>query len=203
MEVIRELEASGREPTATAVRELLGSGSYTTIAAVLADWRREKASKTKAPTLEPPDTVRHLMTHLWAEAWRAALGIHEPERQAFARERQEHERAKAELLAEIARLEGELEAEKEQTASMRKDLDGKMKILTDERDRCRDEAQAARAAQAAAEGALSEARKQVEREAERSAHLEERNREISERVIAEAAKAQALTARVEEPRGPS
>ena len=33
--VIKELETSGREPTATAVRERLGSGSYSTIAAVL------------------------------------------------------------------------------------------------------------------------------------------------------------------------
>src|SRR5512146_1619649 len=124
MEVTRELEAEGREPTATAVRERLGSGSYTTIAAVLADWRRAKASEAKAPTPEPPETVRHLMTHLWAEVWKAALGVHKPERQAFARERQEHERAKAELLAEIARLEGELEAETERAARVRDDLDG-------------------------------------------------------------------------------
>ena len=73
IEVIRELEAAGREPTATSVRERLGSGSYTTIAAVLADWRREKASETRAQIPEPPDAVRQLFTQLWAEAWKAAL----------------------------------------------------------------------------------------------------------------------------------
>jgi len=36
------------------------SGSYTTIAAVLTDWRREKASESRAQTPEPPDSVRHL-----------------------------------------------------------------------------------------------------------------------------------------------
>ena len=52
---------------------------------------------------------------------------------------------------------------------------------------------------AATAGALVEARKQIEREAERSALVERRNQELSERVIAEAAKAQAqaLAARVE------
>lgn len=65
IEVIRELEATGREPTATAVREQLGSGSYSTIAAVLADWRREKARDTETPIPEPPDSVRHLLSHLW------------------------------------------------------------------------------------------------------------------------------------------
>lgn len=53
----------------------------------------------------------------------------------------------------------------------------------------------------AAEGALIEARKQIEREAERSALVERRNQELSERVIAEAAKAQALAARVEQLEG--
>ena len=58
----------------------------------------------------------------------------------------------------------------------------------------RDEAQTSPAELAAAEGALAEARKQVEREAERSALVELRHQELSERVIAEAAKAQALVA---------
>src|SRR3954465_3296901 len=105
VEVIKELEASGREATATAVRERLGAGSYSTIAAVLTDWRREKASETRSPTPELPDGVRQLLTPLWAEAWKAAMSVHEPERQAMARERQEHERTKSEMVAEIARLE--------------------------------------------------------------------------------------------------
>ncbi len=107
-EVIRELESQGREPTVTAIRERLGQGSFSTIGAVLADWRREKASEARPAVPEPPESMRHLVNQLWAEAWNAAMRTHEPERQAFARERQEHERTKAEMLAEIARLEGEV-----------------------------------------------------------------------------------------------
>jgi chromosome segregation ATPase len=199
--VIRELEASGHEPTATSVRERLGSGSYTTIAAVLTDWRREKASETRAQTPEPPDAVRHLMTHFWGEAWKAAMNVHEPERQAFARERQDHDRVKSEMVAEITRLEGALVSEKEQAARTMEGLQGQLTALAEERDCIRDEAQTARAPLAAAEGALVEARKQIEREAERSALIERRNQELSERVIAEAAKAQALAARVEQLEG--
>ena len=194
IEVIRELEATGREPTATAVRERLGSGSYSTIAAVLTDWRREKARDTRTPIPEPPDSVRHLLSHLWGEAWKAALAVHEPERQAFARARAEHEQITSEMAAEITRLEGELEREKEQAARTLQGLQGQLTALAEERDRVRDELQTALAASAAAEGALAEARTQLEREAKR-------NEDLSQRVITEAAKAQALAARVGELEG--
>src|SRR5512135_3869021 len=201
IQVIREVEAAGREPTATSVRERLGSGSYTTIAAVLADWRREKASQMPAQIPEPPEGLRQLFTQLWAEAWKAALNVHEPERLAFARARQEHERINSEMVAEIARLEGELERETEETARTLQGLQAQLTALTEERDRLRDELQTARTALAAAEGALAEARKQSEREAERSAAAERWHRELSEHVIAEAAQAQALAAQVEQREG--
>jgi len=184
VEVIRELDTSGKEVTVTAVRERLGTGSYSTIGSVVADWRREKANGVRPATPEPSEGVRVAFSHAWAEAWKAAMAVHEPERQIFARERQEHERAKAEILAEIARLEAELEGEKENATRT-------AFALTAERDGCRDELQSVRAALAASEGALGEARKQVD-------HEGERNRQLSERVIAEAALAQALAARVEE-----
>src|SRR4051812_14288040 len=145
VEVIKELETSGREATATAVRERLSTGSYSTIAAVLTDWRRERASEARVPTPELPDGVRQLLTPLWAEAWKAAMTVHEPERQAMARERQEHERTKTEMIAEIARLEDELNAEKEQTAGTVSAIEGQLKTLAEERDREREDAQAARA----------------------------------------------------------
>src|SRR3954470_15687915 len=182
VEVIKELEIAGREPTATAVRERLGSGSYSTIAAVLTDWRRDKASETRTPTPEPPDGVRQLLIPLWSEAWKAATSVHEPERQAFVRERQEHERTKAEMITEICRLENQLTPEREKAARTVETLEGQLKTLADAQARHREQNQDLKASLAAAEGALAEARKQVARE-------EERNRELAERVIAEAAKA--------------
>src|SRR3954470_24780452 len=87
-EVIRQLETEGIEPTVTAVRERLGSGSFSTIGAVLSDWRQSRAKETRPAVPEPSDSVRGLFGQLWAEAWNSAMKVHEPEREAFARDRQ-------------------------------------------------------------------------------------------------------------------
>ena len=106
--VISELEAEKKALSVTSIRERLGSGSYSTIGAVLAAWRRERA-KAVLPTVPAiPEGVTHLVENLWAETWKAADSIHEPERQTFQRERAEHEQLRAEKDQEITRLEAEL-----------------------------------------------------------------------------------------------
>src|SRR3974377_1211627 len=107
-EAIKELEAEKKEVNAIAIRERLGSGSYSTIAAVLATWRREQAAAVRPIVPEMPEALTHLLRHLWAEAWKAADSNHEPERETFQRERAEHEQQRAEKDHEIARLEAEL-----------------------------------------------------------------------------------------------
>src|SRR5512147_87974 len=114
--IITELEAEKKGLSVTSIRERLGSGSYSTIGAVLDEWRKEKAGAVLPAVPAIPEGVTHLVGHLWAEAWKAADSIHEPERQAFQRERAEHEQLRAEKDQEIARLEAELsraEAERE------------------------------------------------------------------------------------------
>jgi chromosome segregation ATPase len=184
IEAIKKLEAEGKEVTVTAVRDELGTGSFSTIGAVLADWRQSKAKEARPAVPEPAESVRGLFNQLWAEAWNAAMRVHEPERQAFARDREEYERGKGEMLAEIARLEAELDATKD-------DATRRTEALTTERDRLREEVQSLRVTIASVEGALNEARKRADQ-------AEERSRDLSERVIAEAAKAQTLAARLEE-----
>ena len=49
-EVIDELDAEGKAISVTSIRERLGSGSYSTLGAVLAAWRRERA-KAVLPTV--------------------------------------------------------------------------------------------------------------------------------------------------------
>ena len=115
-EVIKELEADRKKASFTAIRERLGGGSYSTIAAVLTQWRREQAEAVRPVVPEIPESLTHLLRHLWAEAWKAADAVHEPERQAREREQVEHEQLRAEMGQEIARLEAELsrvEAERE------------------------------------------------------------------------------------------
>ena len=107
-EVIDELDAEGKAISVTSIRERLGSGSYSTLGAVLAAWRRERA-KAVLPTVPAiPEGVSRLVGNLWAEAWKVADSIHEPERQTFQRERAEHEQLRAEKDREITRLEAEL-----------------------------------------------------------------------------------------------
>lgn len=108
-EIIKQLEAERADVTVTALRERLGTGSYSTLGAVLNDWRQEQARAARPAIPEAPENLAHLLRHLWAEAWKAADASHEPERQVFARERQEHEKARQELAEEVRRLEEELE----------------------------------------------------------------------------------------------
>ena len=115
-DVISELDAEGKAISVTSIRERLGSGSYSTFSAVLAEWRKEQAGVVLPTVPAIPEGVTHLVEHLWAEAWKAADSIFDPERQAFQRERAEHEQLRAEKDQEIARLEAELsrvEAERE------------------------------------------------------------------------------------------
>ena len=79
-EVISKLDAEGKSVSVTSIRERLGSGSYSTFSAVLAEWRKERA-KAVLPTVPAmPEGVSHLVEHLWAEAWKAADSIFDPER---------------------------------------------------------------------------------------------------------------------------
>ena len=219
IEAIRQLEVEGKEVTVTAVRDRLGTGSFSTIGAVVSDWRHRRAKETRTPVPEPSDSVRGLFAQLWVEAWQGAMKVHEPERQAFARDREEYERGKGEMLSEITRLEAEIDAEREQTTKA-------LAELTAERDRYRAELGQVRGSLAASEGALGEARKRIAEEEHRNRDLsaesakaqallgsvegalgeardqvkreQERNRELAERVIAEAARAQSLAARLAE-----
>ena len=83
---------------------------------MLAAWRRERAEAVLPTVPAIPEGVSRLVGNLWAEAWKAADSVHEPERQTFQLERAEHEQLRAEKDQEIARLEAELsrvEAERE------------------------------------------------------------------------------------------
>ena len=107
-DVIDELDAEGKAISVTSIRERLGSGSYSTIGAVLAAWRKERAKAVLPNVPAIPEGVSRLVGNLRAEAWKAADSNYEPERQTFQRERAEHERLRGEMAEEITRLEVEL-----------------------------------------------------------------------------------------------
>jgi septal ring factor EnvC (AmiA/AmiB activator) len=86
---------------------------------VLAEWRKERAEAVLPTVPAIPEAVFHLVRHVWAEAWKAADGVHEPEREKFQRERAEQERHRAEMGQEIARLEAELSRVEDERESAR------------------------------------------------------------------------------------
>lgn len=107
LETIEELDAGGLDVTVTAVRERLGTGSYTTIGAVLNEWRRQRKAPDAAAVPEAPASLRPLAQRIWSEAWKAAQAALQVERLAFTQERAALAREKEEMAAEISRLERE------------------------------------------------------------------------------------------------
>src|SRR5262245_14639993 len=93
--VITQLQAQGEEPTVSAIREQLGSGSYTTISSELSRWRIEQAQATRPAIPEIPDSVHHVAQHFWVQAWKAADNLFEKERHSVAQERADFERGRA------------------------------------------------------------------------------------------------------------
>lgn len=107
LEAINQLDAEGVDVTVTAVRERLGSGSYSTIGAVLNDWRTERKTGARSNAPPPPAQLRGLLHQLWAESWRAADAHYDAERVVHAQERVLFQKTRDEMTAEIVRLEAD------------------------------------------------------------------------------------------------
>jgi chromosome segregation ATPase len=104
-EAIARLQEENDEPTTTKIRNLLGTGSFTTIGTALAKWRSEQEATTKSRIPAVPDSVKTLFQRVWLEAWQSASDAHQSERVGFRAERATWEQLKAEMMAEINRLE--------------------------------------------------------------------------------------------------
>ena len=103
----------GRTPTVLMIRERLGGGSPNTISPHLAAWKEQNQAKP-ADSLPPlPDPVQSAMRQVWGAAWQDAQAQLEAEREALNTIRKELERERAEMMAEIERLDGELETTRE------------------------------------------------------------------------------------------
>lgn len=177
-QVFETADAIAREgvtPTVMAVRKRLGGGSPNNITKWLSEWKTQNET-TRIEALPPfPEPVEAAMRQVWGTAWKGAREQLESEREALSTARKEIERERSEMLTEIARLDGEIEAARTQT----RDTD---KALDDER-RTHDETRAE----------LREIRALAE---ERSRRIEEQNAELHE-VRNQASDAQADARRME------
>ena len=96
-----ELQRLGKSPTLVAVREALGeTGSFSTIAPVMAEWRSLQARKTSVKTPMPEGfsaRMRQQAEHVWADALGVADELVSSERDALRAARKELDGERAEM----------------------------------------------------------------------------------------------------------
>jgi hypothetical protein len=184
------LVREGQNPTVVSVRARLGGGSPNTIAPLLAEWKSLHEHKQAASLPPVPEPVEAVMKQVWGAAWQQAQGQLEGEREALGQARKAIEQERAEMLAEIERLDTELTAaleevgkgraalETERQAHERSSSDAReARALADEREKriaaLEAERERERQGRAEAEAALSALRIEAATLTERAAHIEE------------------------------
>lgn len=120
--VADELDASGQNPTLSAVRKSLGGGSFTTISEAMAEWRARKVAK-ETPLREPaPAMLVERLTEFGAELWASALelanGRLTAERTALEASRRQLEAEKAEASELADQVIAELEETKARVSTL-------------------------------------------------------------------------------------
>ena len=107
------LVREGRNPTVVAVRTRLGGGSPNTITPLLGEWKALNAARQAQAMPQVPEPVEAVMRQVWGAAWQQAQGQLEGEREALSVARKEIEKERAAMLAEIGRMDAEMEVARE------------------------------------------------------------------------------------------
>ena len=108
-EAASALAEEGTRPTVQTLRERIGSGSYSTISAHLAEWKAQHATPVNQNIPPIPAGVQAAFTRIWATAAKAAADALEQQREAFELLRREMDIERADMAAEIKRLETAME----------------------------------------------------------------------------------------------
>jgi chromosome segregation ATPase len=179
-----ELCEEGIAPTVQAVRERIGSGSFSTINTHLADWKAENAAQGPADIPAMPEKVQEAFTRIWATAARSAQEDVETQREALEAMRREMDKERAAMAEEIERLEKALEETAARAAQFEADLTqereageekaGRVTALTIEKTRLEEQVKAAQAGAHAMKNALDTAVN--ERERDHATHERDRGR---------------------------
>ena len=173
------LVADGVAPTVVGIRTRLGGGSPNNISKWLNQWREARTELERSASPSMPTSVETAMRGVWVAAWKAAQEQLEGERDAMASARKAIERERAEMLAEINRLDGELEAAKAEIQQVHEALDAE-----------RNAHEGTRAEVKEARAVASERKARIEQQA---SELQEAQRQAAE-AKAQAGRAQALVA---------
>jgi len=107
------LVREGQNPTVVAVRTRLGGGSPNTITPLLGGWKALNETRQAQDMPQVPEPVEAVMRQVWGAAWQQAQAQLEGEREALSAARKEIAKERAEMLAEIGRMDSEMEAAKD------------------------------------------------------------------------------------------
>lgn len=129
IEAAEALLQAGQAVTVSAVREAIGSGSFSTINGFLAKWKEANADRKPTDVPDMPDSVSRAMRQLWASAWKEGQDGIKAEREALEAARRDMDRERRDMSNEIARLEAETAAQAEELAKLTETLTNKTKAL--------------------------------------------------------------------------
>jgi dsDNA-specific endonuclease/ATPase MutS2 len=107
LEAVEVLLSNGRPVTVSAIRDVLGTGSFSTISAFLANWKERRSSDADLHVPAMPESVDRAAKTFWSIAIREAFESVKLDREALDAARKEMETEKQEIEAEISRLEAE------------------------------------------------------------------------------------------------
>ena len=160
------LVREGQNPTVLSVRARLGGGSPNTITPLLAEWKALHERKQADSIPAVPEPVETMLRQVWGAAWQEAQGQLSGEREALASARKALEQERAEMLAEIERLDSELSAALEEVGKGREALEAERQA----HERARSEAREAQAIAGEREKRIGDL--QAERDRERAGRAE-------------------------------
>jgi DNA gyrase/topoisomerase IV subunit A len=122
-ETAEELHGKGVKPSPNNVREVLGTGSYSTIKKMLDVWNEKQEADENVFIPDTPDFAYRIVDKLHKELYLQNRKLLDSERQQLELSRQEMEVEKSEMLLEINSLE-------ESSKSLKGELTNKIDELT-------------------------------------------------------------------------
>lgn len=104
-EVADQLKAQGKKPSPNAVRDILSTGSFSTIKQMLDVWVEKQEQDEKIPVPDMPEFAHRLLEKLHRELYLQNHRALEGERQVLEATRHEFEVERKEMFGEIGALE--------------------------------------------------------------------------------------------------
>jgi len=169
-DVADQLKAQGKKPSPNAVREILNTGSFSTIKRMLDSWLEKQEQEEKIPVPDMPEFAHRLLEKLHRELYLQNHKTLEGERQLLEATRHEFENERKEMFTEIGALEAKNSEIETSLMGTRLDLTTTTSKLTDTEDKL-DKAIVEANSQKIQIATLSEREKQLQAQIEEKENL--------------------------------